>query len=144
MNVGGDSYLPMVDRALRMLLLRVLELMITALELRVVGTSHITRMMPAKAKRKKDKIACQHTYYLFNGGWGDGRDHCSVDWICNGASLLIAVVLLCLLCVMLLVVSGCRMIEVGTRIGEALANGNGVVVFRVGVPMHRRRLGIVG
>jgi hypothetical protein len=96
-NEGGDSYLPMVDRALHMLLLLlcVLELMITVLELRVVGTSHITRMMPAKAKRKKDEIACQHTCcYLFNGGWGNGQDHCLVDWICKGASLLIAVMLL--------------------------------------------------
>jgi hypothetical protein len=48
----------MADRALRMLL-RVLELMITALELRVVGASYITRIVPAKAKRKKDEIACQ-------------------------------------------------------------------------------------
>jgi hypothetical protein len=97
-NEGGDTYLPMIDRALHMLL-RVL-VMITDLELRVVGTSHITRMMPAKAKRKKDEIVCQHTCYLFSGGWGDGQDHCSVDWICKGASLLIAVVLLCSLCVM--------------------------------------------
>ncbi len=56
--MGDDSYLPMADRALRMLL-RVLELMITALELRVVGASYITRIVPAKAKRKKDEIACQ-------------------------------------------------------------------------------------
>jgi hypothetical protein len=36
------------------------------------------------------------------------------------------------------------MIEIGRRMGEALANRSGVVVLRVGVPMHRRQLGIVG